>query len=251
MKWKNVCAVLVALLALNVSPLSARELAKGEWYVRLVLKAENEALEDPYNTLGQLTDALPGFDSYDLPELGQTWPGTYLSVIFYRPEWETERETFNTDYHPVSSKKESDEWTFEVRSNDPTRDLILTWVSDTKTNQMNKMVLVDLQENVMVAAVIDGVPQEYRFRMNGAVREFAWRLLTNNQYDEFVTAGEVSASPVTADEASGSLLTTDVFSSTGKDTQKSEWLPKGWGQGEGNGHGHSVPEGLPDDPFSD
>jgi hypothetical protein len=250
MNWKKICAVMVAVLALGVNHLSARELAKGEWYVRLILKADTEGLEDPYNQLGQLNDALPGLDINDMPELGQTFAGTYLSVIFYRPEWETERDTFNTDYHPISSRKEGDQWTFEVRSNDTTRDLSLTWVSGTKANKMNKMVLVDLQENVMVAAVIDGVPQEYRFRMNGAVREFAWRLLTNKQYQEFVATGEVSASLVAFDQATASSLTTDEVSTT-ELTKKSEWLPKGWGQGQGKGYGREVPEGLPDDPFGD
>ena len=89
---------------------------------------------------------------------------------------------------------------------------------------MNKMVLVDLEDNVMVAAVIDGVPQEYKFRMGSAVREFAWRLLTNKQYEEFVATGEVSSNLVATDQVSSS-----------NDTKKSEWLPKGWGQGEGNG----------------
>jgi hypothetical protein len=252
MNWKKICAVLVAVVALGVNPLSARELEKGEWYVRLILKSDAEGLEDPYNQLGQLNDALPGLDTYDLPELDQPsgFIGPYLSVIFYRPDWETEAETFNTDYHPISSRKESDEWTFEVRSNTSTRYLNLTWVSGTKTNRMNKMVLVDLQNNVMVAAVIDGVPQEYSFEMNAYVREFAWRLLTNKQYKEFVATGEVSTSLVATDEASTSFVTTDQVS-TSNDTKKSEWLPRSWGQGEGKGYDRKVPEGLPDDPFGD
>jgi hypothetical protein len=252
MNWKKICAVLVAVVALGVNPLSARELEKGEWYVRLILKSDAERLEDPYNQLGQLNDALAGLDTYDLPELDQPsgFTGPYLSVIFYRPEWETEAEIYNTDYHPISSRKESDEWTFEVRSNTSTGYLNLTWVSGTKTNKMNKMVLVDLQNNVMVAAVIDGVLQEYNFEMNTFVREFAWRLLTNKQYQEFVATGEVSASLVATDEASISFVTTDQVS-TSNDTKKSEWQPRGWGQGEGTGYDRKVPEGLPDDPFGD
>lgn len=249
MNWKKICAVLVAAVALGVNPLSARELEKGEWYVRLILKSDTGGLEDPYNQLGQLLDAEPGFDHNDMPELGQPFAGRYLSVIFYRPDWETETETYNTDYHPVDSKA-ADEWTFEVRSDNLSRALSLTWVSDTRTNQMNKMVLVDLEKNVMVAAVINGAPQEYSFTMNGAVRKFAWRLLTNKQYQEFADTGGVSTSLVAFDQASPSSVTTDQVS-TSNDTKKSEWLPKGWGQGEGKGYVREVPDGLPDDPFGD
>ena len=76
--------------------------------------------------------------------------------------------------------------------------------------------------------------------MSGAVREFAWRFLTNKQYKEFLATGEVSASLVATDQVSSS-----------NDTKKSEWLPRGWGQGEGKGYDRKVPEGLPDDPFGD
>jgi hypothetical protein len=264
MKLRTLIPILIAVLALGINPLSARDLTEGEWYVRLVLTAETEALEDSSNALGQLKDATLGYDNnYDLPEPDQPWAGTYLTVIFYRPDWEAERETFNTDYHPISAIgpvsgcglppetgiEEGDEWTFEVRSNDLARQLSLTWIGE-GTN-MGKMVLVDLQENVMVAAVVDGVQQEYGFTMNGAVREFAWRLLTNEQYEAFIDTGEVSASLVAFDQASASSVTTDGVSTTENTKKKSEWLPLGWGQGQGNSSDRPVPEGLPDDPFGD
>ena len=260
MKLKRLCTVLIAVLALGVNHLSARELAFGEWTVRLILTSDAEGLEDSYNTLGQLSDALPGFDLNDLPELGDPWQGTYLSVIFYHPEWETERETFNTDYHPISSfppgsgcalppqPDTEEEWTFEVRSNDTTRDLSLTWIGS-EWARMHKMVLVDVEDNVMVAAEIDGVTQQYQFRMGGTVREFAWRQLTDQQYAEFVATSGVSASPVAFDQARASSITTEDASTSEQTKKKSEWLPRGWSQG--NGSSRPVPEGLPDDPFGD
>ena len=56
------------------------------------------------------------------------------------------------------------------------------------------MVLVDLQEGEIVPAVVEGIPQVYRFRMNGSVREFAWRVLTKNEYATFKASGELSSS---------------------------------------------------------
>jgi hypothetical protein len=230
MKLKTTLTVLIASLVLFTHSLSAAELKKNEWLVRLILKAETEKLEDPYNTLGQLRGALPGLDDRDLPELSQTWAGTYLSVIFYRPEWAAQKQTFNTDYHPPARGK-ADEWTFEVRSDDPARDLSLTWEGE-NTN-MKRMVLVDLQEDVVFPAVVRGEPQVYNFRMNGAVREFAWRVLTPADYKQLV------ASRKEGNKAK-------------RKNRKSDWLPKGWGQGEGRGHrSDDTGNGLPEDPFGD
>lgn len=230
MNLKTACTAAIALLALVTPFTSAAELAEGEWAVRLVLTSAAEKLEDPYNMLGQLQDALPGLDKRDMPELSQTWAGTYLSVIFYRPEWGVKKQTYHTDFHPVAPQK-SDEWTFEVRSNDPTRDLSLTWVGENTT--MHTMVLVDLQEDRVFPAVVKGKPQVYNFRMNGTVREFAWRLLTSKEYKVLVASG------MEGGQARRKL-------------QKSNWLPRDWGQGGGRGHRRDrLADGLPEDPFGD
>ncbi len=229
MNWKKPFAVALAAAALGINPLSAAELGKGEWSVRLVLKSQVGALEDSYNVLGQRNDALPTYDTHDMTELGQTWPGTYLSVIFYRPDWGTEDVAYNADFHPVAPKV-GDEWTFEVRSDDPTRDLSLTWVG--ANTGMRRMVLVDLQDDKIIPAVRKGKAQVYHFRMNGVVREFAWRVLPKSQ-------GQPLAAASRADVR---LLT---------EPQQSNWLPQGWGQGEGKGYrDDGTPDGLPADPFS-
>ena len=230
MNLRIALTLLMALTTVTAPHLSAADLKPGEWAVRLILTSEAEGLEDPYNTLGQLWDASPELDDYDLPELSQTWAGTYLSVMFFRPDWASERETYNTDYHPVVYGK-SDEWTFEVRSDDPYRDLSLTWVG--QRTRMQTMALVDLQENIVFPAVVDGVPQVYHFRMNGTVREFAWRVLSLREYRQLVRAGREDGQ-------------------ANRVTKKSNWLPRGWGQGEGRGHRRDpLAEGLPEDPFGD
>ncbi len=230
MKLRLALTLFAALATVAASHARAADLKPGEWAVQLILTSEAEGLEDPYNTLGQLWNASPELDDYDLPELSQTWTGTYLSVMFYRPDWDSDRETYNTDYHPVVYGK-SDEWTFEVRSDDPTRDLSLTWVGH-KT-RMKTMALVDIQENVVFPAVVDGEVQVYNFRMNGTVREFAWRVLSLKDYWQLVRAGRESGKAV-------------------RKQVKSNWLPRGWGQGEGRGYrSDSIAEGLPEDPFGD
>lgn len=116
------------------------------------------------------------------------------------------------------------------------------------------MVLVDLQEGEIVPAVVEGIPQVYRFRMNGSVREFAWRVLTKNEYATFKASGELSSS-LTAASTDATKLSAKFDQPGARKTgkrQKSGWLPKGWGQGEGKGYRRQViPDGLPDDPFAD
>lgn len=230
MNLNIVSTLLFAVMTLVAPHLSAADLNRGEWSVRLILESAADNLEDPYNTFGQLRGAATELDDFDLPELGQTWAGTYLSVIFYRPDWASEKETYNTDFHPVARRK-SDEWTFEVRSDDPYRDLSLTWVG--QNTKMKRMVLVDLQEDIVFPAVVRGETQVYNFRMNGTVREFAWRVMDRQEYREMVRAGREER------RAERTL-------------KKSHWQPKGWGQGEGRGHRRDrVSEGLPDDPFGE
>lgn len=227
----------MAAVALGINPLSAAELAKDEWSVLLVLKSQVGALEDSYNELGQLTNAAPGFDNNDRTELGQTWPGTYLSVIFYRPGWGTEDETYNADFHPIAPNM-GDEWTFEVRSDDPTRDLSLTWVG--KNTKMKNMELVDLQDNIVIPAVSKGKAAVYNFRMNGVVREFAWRVVPKKSSKE--TPQLLAADTISTNRAASRSVAPE---------QKSNWLPKGWGQGEGRGYrSDGAPDGLPADPFA-
>lgn len=262
MNLNSALTVMVAIVTLGVNPLSARDLERGEWSVRLLLSSSDGKLEDTYNRLGQLHDASDGFDRYDLPELDQSWAGTYLSVIFYRPQWETDRESFNTDFHP-KVRRARDEWYFEVRSDDPYRELSLTWVG--KRTRMKRMVLVDLEDSEVLPAVIDGVPQVYNFIMNGPVREFVWRVLTRREYAEFLASGELGTPSAVSTSAASPGVTASTqktrFRSVATDDRttdekvkraKSGWLPRGWGRGEGKGYRHSaIPNGLPDDPFAD
>jgi hypothetical protein len=226
MKMVSIAALLAVLLQ-SANVFSAPNPEKDDWSVRLILKSDVGGLEDSYNVLGQRDGASLQIDDFDLFELGQTFPGTYLSVIFYRPEWGQEEDSYNTDFHPIDSRS-ADEWTFEVRSDDPARDLSLTWVGE--NTRMKNMVLIDLQEDTVVPAVVKGQPQTYQFRMNGTVREFAWRLLSDKDYKDFEKAARRAVAA----------------------SKKSDWLPQGWGQGRGKGYREdSVPEGLPDDPFTE
>lgn len=252
MNWKNASLILISALAFAGNSHAAGKFDKGEWMVRFTLASQDGALEDSYNRLGQKNAAELGLDSLDLPELDQTWPGTYLSIIFYRPDWGTELDGYNTDFHPVALRKK-DEWTFEVRSDDPYRDLTLSWKG--RNTDMKKMVLVDLQENIVVAAVEDDEPQQYSFSMNGPVREFAWRLLRKKKHVKKLVKAQGTPEEPAVEAAAVQAKVVAVQAADApaarSEPRKSNWLPKGWGQGEGKGYRRRVTAGLPDDPFAD
>ncbi|NQX88256.1 MAG: hypothetical protein HRT77_06300 [Halioglobus sp.] len=283
MNMTRLCTALTTTLLLCAAPLSARELEEGEWYLRLILSAAVEGLEDRGNTLGQLRDAEPEFDRYDLHELGQPFAGDYLSVVFHRPDWAVTLETqvsswatgapatdvnviemdwidFNTDYHPVSfidpipgcgiqaGEEPGDDWTFEVRSNDTGRQLSLTWEGSADA-ALERMVLVDLQENITIPAVIDGVVQAYTFGMNGAVRTFAWRLLSDEDYATLNSGRSRAAPAALRSSAAPAALGTSHTRADIPSTQGSGWLPMGWSPHRA-GFDQAVPDGLPDNPLA-
>jgi hypothetical protein len=240
----NTTAIVFLITVLFSQSLVAEKLQRGEWYINLLLTSAADGLEDPYNKLGQRRGALPDYDSFDLPELGQTQPGTYLSVIFNRPDWDADKTTFNSDFHPVA-KKQSDEWTFEVRSNSNSRALSLTWKG--KRTKMKRMVLVDLDLNETIVAAIDGVPQVYQFNMGGEyVRHFAWRKLTRKEFKALSTPEE--AAPALSGVAAFRLSATETSAAGARSSEDDSWLPLGWSQDQETG---STPIGLPADPFAD
>lgn len=223
MKRKTELAVLVALVTLfSSSILSGAELRSGEWYVRLIVNAEASGLQDRGNVLGQLKDSLIGHDLHDLRELEGGF-GSYLSLVFYHPEWNLEGDAYGSDYHPVARNKH-DEWTFEVRSDDTGRDIVLSW--EGQNTDMQGMVLVDLETSEVVPAVVDGVAGEHRFNMNGeTVRAFQWVVLSQSEQRDSEKA----------------------LAKSSKQTLKSDWQPPGWTRGRG--HSKDIPAGLPEYPL--
>jgi hypothetical protein len=217
----SVCNMLALAVLLAVSlGAQARDLERKEWYVRLIISADRSGLEDPGNVLGQLEDASTGADRYDVRELAPPFPGRYLNIVFHHPEWERDIVDYTSDYHPLEHE-EGDQWGFEVRSDDPDRDLTLSW--EGQQANLKKMVLVDLATGEVISA---RTKNQYRFNMDGAnVRVFEWQYLGPQERGKAVgkNRGKTNA-------------------------RKSGWQPYGWTNGNGNGNGHAQ---LPEHPLSD
>jgi len=143
----------------------AAELGKGEWYVSLTATAGD--LKDTGNVLGQLRDSRRGYDLHDLKELSP-FATPYLTIVFPHPNWGDHAGDYGSDFRGTHKRK--NKWIFEVRSDDPNRQVTLSWSSQT---DMSGMSLLDTVTRTKVNALDAG--QQYTFNMDGqTVRKFKW-----------------------------------------------------------------------------
>ena len=151
--------------SLLTTALHARELEAGEWYVRLT--AISGDLKDTGNVLGQLKDSKRSYDLHDLKELSP-FATPYLTIVFPHPDWGDHAGDYASDFLGIRGRSHS--WTFEVRSDDPNREITLNWSSEA---DMTGMLLVDRVTGTKLEAQDAG--QQYTFNMGGeTVRGFEW-----------------------------------------------------------------------------
>jgi len=141
---------------------------KGEeWYVRLIVEAAAEDLQDDGNVLGQLQDSFIGFDQHDLPEPAPFTP--YLTIVFTQPDWGDEAGDYTSDFHPVSRNNMKDRWPFVVISDNHEREVTLSWQGPLQALQNS--LLIDLDNNVVIEPDKQG---RYTFITGSERRNFEW-----------------------------------------------------------------------------
>jgi len=154
-----------------------------EWYVRLIVQSPASNLRDSNNVLGQLFDSVDGYDSHDLKELNP-FAAPYLTIVFPHDDWVYHEGNYNSDYHAVKWQ-ETDQWMFQVKSDDPWLDVNLYWENALVLNGdisgaelMEKMYLEDVDSGALIKIIENGVPvTSYSFNMDGkTVRTFIWIL---------------------------------------------------------------------------
>ena len=109
--------------------------------------------------LGQLKDSKPGPDIHDLPELPPSFT-PYLTVVF--------PGDYASDFHPV--KDGADSWSFVVRTDNPARQVKLSWEVSGKAPAT--MSIKDLK----TGKVIQHKAGSYTFVMGATERAFKWRV---------------------------------------------------------------------------
>jgi hypothetical protein len=170
--WKRVPPGLAKRDAHRNSHRSAIK-ANEEWYVRLIVEATDEGLIDSGNVLGQLNDSKQGYDEHDLNELSPFNP-PYLTIVFPHPDWTENAGDYTSNFHPTGERHDVDAWSFEVRSDDPTREISLAWSGTAKI--LAKSHLIDNATGAVIKPTHDGT---YRFSMSGISRSFTWKYNQN------------------------------------------------------------------------
>jgi hypothetical protein len=146
------------------------QLLPGEWYVRLIAAAPAERLKDSGHVLGQLRSSEQRYDAHDLEALAPSHT-PYLTIVFPHWNWGAKAGDYASDYHPV--KPGADTWEFEVRTDNPRRQIELSWQA-TGDAPMN-MSLRDTK----TGAVIPVQAGRYVFTMGAPARSFTWRSFTS------------------------------------------------------------------------
>jgi len=199
---KVILSALALTILLNSSAIAGKNKNKPskwqvEWYLRLIVAVPEEGLLDKGNVLGQLNDSIDGPDSHDLIELAP-FTAPYLTLIFPHPSW-PEQGNYGSDFHDTNYDA-SDQWVFQVLSDDSSRDVILYWNPvmiverneapqpgekgwshspqlDNETSLINRMWLEDTDTGDIIRAVEVGEFQQYQFNMEGSTtRNFRWVL---------------------------------------------------------------------------
>jgi trimeric autotransporter adhesin len=137
------------------------------WYVRVV--AEGGGLTDRGNVLGQLSTAADGLDAHDLPEL-PPFSSPYLTVVFPHPEWGGALPQYASDYRKLV-KGNVGTWDFEVRSDDPSRAVTLSF--DGPGYILKKATLTDLATGQRIALQ---KTKSYSFTLTATTRAFRFEV---------------------------------------------------------------------------
>ena len=189
MKQRNYFSLYITatflLLAFVICSVQAAPSQRGaEWYLRLIVQSPSGDLRDSNNVLGQLFDSVDGYDSHDLRELAP-FAAPYLTIVFPHVDWVGHEDNYTSDYHAVKWQ-ETDQWVFQVKSDDPWLDVDLYWGNVrvlqqgdvTSEELLEKMFLEDLDTGELIKIVEDGVSvMSYLFNMDGkTIRTFRWIL---------------------------------------------------------------------------
>ena len=198
------------------------------WYVRLVAEAPQRGLKTFSSQLGQV-DEENATTRYSLSYLEPLAP--YIDIKFNDPEGlqEGDYKAYIQQYHEGSEAF----WRFEVKSDDPNADILLSWrglyVLTPYTDQQGKhrykeyvsrsnpllkfMRIVDEEDGTIYNIIDDNIISTITFNMDGNyVKTFRWELLQEEVVQSSARRSSVMASRKMKREESSSKASFDMFS---------------------------------------
>ncbi len=142
-----------------------------DWYVRLTVEAPLEQLVDAGNVFGQLSDSKRNFDRHDLQEQ-PPFSSPYLTLVFPHDDWGERAGDYASDYH---KPKPQDKWEFEIRSDEPGRQIKLCWEGEDKIISRSALEDLETGEYLYLSEQQQG-SRCLAFVMEGTSKRYQWRL---------------------------------------------------------------------------
>ena len=175
----------------RISKTTTVEPKPSNWYIRLVAEDSARGLKSVTSQLGELEED-DAVVKHTLKAL-TPFESSYLDIIFRDPDGVASGD-YTVNFHSYEEGIE-DRWSFTVRTDDNTADILLTWRGlyvltpyedeedrqryneyRSATNQLVKhMKLIDKSNGNEIAAIVNGQVQTYSFNMEGETeRTFEW-----------------------------------------------------------------------------
>ena len=157
----------------------ASTLQKKEWWVQLSVSTdESGGMVDDNNYLGWLVESDDGKDRSDLLEI-PPFSSPYLTLVFPRDDWGADSGEYGSDFRSVKRlrRKNVDEWLFEVRTDQPGREVTLSWTGDglgANGKKFRRMRLIDLESGKEIKAYRRKEIQTYTVELAGTIHRFKW-----------------------------------------------------------------------------
>jgi len=167
----EMCIVVTLLCLSSVNAVSSEP--NEDWHIRIIAQSKPENLVDRGTVIGELTTSTNQLDKHDLPEL-EPFSDPYLTVVLKKTV-DNELVEFNSDFRTPDLKinRDQKQWRFTVKTDDPTRDVTLSWEGN---GRLDRMVLVDMETEAEIFPVIAGRVRDYTFNMSGKLeRDFIWK----------------------------------------------------------------------------
>lgn len=175
--------------------ISTVETKPSEWYIRLIAKDLARNMQTGGAQLGEL-DASNAVSEHTLKALSP-FGGSYLEIVFINPDGVIPGDYAN-NFHTYKEVEE-DNWSFTVRTDDITADILLAWRglyvltsyvdSEGRTRYkehqshsnplLKQMKIVDTSTGEEIPVIVEDTVQSFAFNMNGQnERTFRWVLVS-------------------------------------------------------------------------
>ncbi len=149
-------------------------LKSGEWWVRLQADSDEAGgMSDKYNYLGWYRDSEDGKDRRDVKEL-PPFGSPYLTIVFPHHDWGDDNGEYASDMRKRKYWREGEEWEFVVKSDQPGREVTLSWEGYDRYRRFWRMRLVDVETGKEVRTVRRRQLQTYTFNMYDTEHRFKW-----------------------------------------------------------------------------